>query len=157
MFTIPTSHSSTSEVQQVTVTGIVQSCGHVGHSTADTDERRTVGRFQTNLVCYRCQLKRRRSVTNPEGSNINPDDETEEEFSIESRSVDLSDPQSTLIKGSGPIESQARHQRLMSSNPSVTETSPYRGADTVEIIVAKNHYTAWFGSLKRGVSSGVTL
>ncbi|GFV82181.1 hypothetical protein TNCV_2790791 [Trichonephila clavipes] len=52
-----------SEIQgQGIVTVIVRSCGRVGHSTADSDKRRIVGRVQTNQVCWLSHQKRRRSV-----------------------------------------------------------------------------------------------
>ncbi|GFX99087.1 hypothetical protein TNCV_2492691 [Trichonephila clavipes] len=50
---------STSELQQVIVTETVQSCGRLGHSTADSDRQKTIRRVQANPVCWRCQLERR--------------------------------------------------------------------------------------------------
>ncbi|GFW89316.1 uncharacterized protein TNCV_3966061 [Trichonephila clavipes] len=48
--------------RQGIATGIVQSCKRVGHKKAETDGLRIVGFIQTNLVYWRCQLKRQRSI-----------------------------------------------------------------------------------------------
>ncbi|GFU67285.1 hypothetical protein TNCV_3556111 [Trichonephila clavipes] len=46
-------HRSTSEMQrQVTVTGIVQSCGYVDHVIAEADGRRIVGCVQINPIFW---------------------------------------------------------------------------------------------------------
>ncbi|GFW58169.1 hypothetical protein TNCV_2743131 [Trichonephila clavipes] len=51
--------------RQVIITGIVRSCGCVGHSTDYTNGRRIVEHVQTNPVCRLCQLKRRLYATYP--------------------------------------------------------------------------------------------
>ncbi|GFS49994.1 hypothetical protein TNCV_1836381 [Trichonephila clavipes] len=43
--------------RKMIVTGNVQSCGRVGHRTADTERQMIVGRVLTNPVSWRCRLK----------------------------------------------------------------------------------------------------